>query len=236
LVKLFIYLPTYNRPESLRRQLSALLPQVEKFPQAVRVLICDNDSSKYTQEELLDELPVLKNVELRRNGGNIGGNGNIALGFVFAQPDEFLWILSDNDIVLPNAVAYLLSVLDSDFDFYCFVSNAESEKDIQHDWDSGWQIPMNWRMGLISDALYNMASVRDVVEEAFYFHNSSFPHLAVACAAARKKGITRFRLLPRQKVSADEAALRCDLELCWVRQSCADRTSRFNHHGCHPRI
>lgn len=206
MVKLFIYLPTYNRPESLRRQLSALLPQVEKFPRDVRVLICDNDSSKYTQEELLHWVPVLKNVEVRRNGGNIGGNGNIALGFVFGQPDEFLWILSDNDIVLPNAVAYLLSVLDSNFDFYCFVSNAESEKDVQHDWNSGWQIPMDWRMGLISDALYNMASVRDVVEEAFYFHNSSFPHLAVACAAARKKGRARFRLLPRQKVSADEAS------------------------------
>lgn len=169
-------------------------------------MICDNDSSKYSQEEILRGLPVLKNVEVRRNGGNIGGNGNIALGFVFAQPDEFLWILSDNDIVLPNAVAYLLSVLDSDFDFYCFVSNAESEKDVQHDWNSGWQIPMDWRMGLISDALYNMASVRDVVEEAFYFHNCSFPHLAVACAAARKKGITRFRLLHRQKVSADQAS------------------------------
>jgi len=205
MAKLFIYLPTYNRPESLRRQLSVLLPQVEKFPQEVRVLICDNDSSKYTQDEMLRWLPPLQNVEVRRNGGNIGGNGNIALGFVFAQPDEFLWILSDNDIVSPDAVAYLLSVLDSEFDFYCFVNGAESETDLHHDWNAGWQIPMDWRMGLISDALYNMASVRGVVEEAFYFHNSSFPHVAVACAAGRKKGVSRFRLLPRQKISADEA-------------------------------
>ena len=206
MTKLFIYLPTYNRPESLRRQLSSLLPQVERFPQTVRVLICDNDSSKYALDDVLRGFPALQNVEVRRNGGNIGGNGNIALGFVFAQSDEFLWILSDNDIVSSNAVAYLLSVLNPDFDFYCFVSDAESEKDVQHDWSSGWQIPMNWRMGLISDALYNMASVREVVEEAFYFHNSSFPHLAVACAAARKKGVTRFRLLPRQKVGTDEAS------------------------------
>lgn len=204
--KLFIYLPTYNRPEALRRQLSALLPQVERFPKNVRVLICDNDSSKYALEDVLTGFPALPNVEIRRNGGNIGGNGNIALGFVFAQADEFLWILSDNDIVSPNAVAYLLSVLSTDFDFYCFVNGAESEKDLEHDWKSGWQIPMNWRMGLISDALYNMASVRDVVEAAFYFHNSSFPHLAVACAAGRKKGVTRFRLLPRQKISANEAS------------------------------
>jgi glycosyltransferase involved in cell wall biosynthesis len=187
LTKLFIYLPTYNRPESLRRQLCALLPQVDRFPESVRVLICDNDSSKYGLDEILHELPALKNVEVRRNGGNIGGNGNIALGFVFAQPNEFLWILSDNDIVSPGAVAYLLSVLDPAFDFYCFVNGAETERDLDHDWNSGWQKPMDWRMGLISDALYNMATVREVVEEAFYFHNSSFPHLAVACAAAKKK-------------------------------------------------
>jgi glycosyltransferase involved in cell wall biosynthesis len=206
LAKLFIYLPTFNRPESLRLQLSALLPQLQEFPQSVRLLICDNDSSKYSLDEILRGFPPFPNVEVRRNGGNIGGNGNIALGFVFARPDEFLWILSDNDIVSPNALAYVLSVLDSDFDFYCFVNGAESEQDIHHDWTSGWQIPMNWRMGLISDALYNMASVRDVVEEAFYFHNSSFPHLAVACATSKKKGVTRFRLLPRQKVSADEVS------------------------------
>ena len=206
LTKLFIYLPTYNRPESLRRQLRALLPQVELFPQNVRVLICDNDSSNYKVDELLHELPSLRNVEVRRNGGNIGGNANIALGFVFARSDEFLWILSDNDIVAPTAVSYLISVLDPACDFYCFVNGSETVQKFSYDWNSGWQKPMNWRMGLISDALYNMASIRDVVEEAFYFHNSSFPHLAVACAAARRKGVTRFHLLPRQRVSANEAS------------------------------
>jgi len=204
--KLFIYIPTYNRPLALAAQLEVLIPQLRQFEHNVRLLISDNNSDNNVAASILSDVTNAKNIEVRRNCGNIGGNGNIALGFVFARPDEFLWILSDNDIVSPDAVAYLLSVLDSDFDFYCFVSNAESEKDVQHDWNSGWQIPMDWRMGLISDALYNMASVRDVVEEAFYFHNCSFPHLAVACAAARKKGITRFRLLPRQKVSADEAS------------------------------
>lgn len=204
--KLFIYLPTYNRLDSLRRQLVALLPQVENFPHDVRLLICDNDSNNYELDELLHGLLELENVEIRRNGGNIGGNGNIALGFVFARPDEFLWILSDNDIVSNNAVSYLMSVLDPAFDFYCFTNEAKCEMEILHDWRKGWQIPMDWRMGLISDALYNMATVRDVVDEAFYFHNCSFPHLAVACAAARKKGVTRFGLLPRQKISADEAS------------------------------
>jgi hypothetical protein len=183
-----------------------LLPQVERFSNNVRVLISDNASDKYSIKEIMHGLPSLQNVQVRQNAGNIGGNGNIALGFVFAQADEFLWILSDNDIVLPSAVSYILSVLDSEFDFYCFVNGNEFVKDINHDWKSGWQIPMDWRMGLISDALYNMSSVKNAVEEAFYFHNSSFPHLAVACATARKKGVCRFRLLPRKNISADEAS------------------------------
>jgi hypothetical protein len=62
---------------------------------------------------------------------------------------------------------------------------------------------MEWRMGLISDALYNINSIKDSVDAAFYFHNSSFPHLAVACAAAKKKGMVRFKLLPRNKINND---------------------------------
>ncbi len=204
--KLFIYLPTYNRPKSLGKQLSILIPQVENLKEEVRVLISDNDSSKYTAKDLLQEFAHLENVEIRQNGGNIGANANIALGFAFARPDEFLWILSDNDIISPNAVSYILSCLDKKVDFYCFVNDIETMSEKNYNWQSGWQIPMEWRMGLISDALYNMESVRDVVGEAFYFHNSSFPHLAVACAAARKKGSSRFRLLPRRKINADEAS------------------------------
>ncbi len=205
MAKLFIYLPTYNRPNSLSKQLSALIPQVENLQKDVRVLISDNDSSKYTAEDLLQEYAHLENVEIRRNGGNIGANANIALGFAFARPDEFLWILGDNDIVSANAVSYIMSSLDTEVDFYCFTDSVETLTEKDYNWQSGWQIPMGWRMGLISDGLYNMESVREVVEEAFYFHNSSFPHLAVACAAARQKGASRFRLLPRQKISANEA-------------------------------
>src|SRR5450830_708666 len=123
MAKLFIYIPTYNRPESLEKQLSALLPQVRNFPDEVRVLVSDNASEKYAEEDVLQHHARLSNVELRRNGGNIGANANIALGFAFARPDEFLWILSDNDIVTPNAVEYVLSMLENSVDFYCFVDN-----------------------------------------------------------------------------------------------------------------
>jgi glycosyltransferase involved in cell wall biosynthesis len=200
--KLFIYIPTYNRPVALEKQLSVILPQVADLPEQVRILVNDNASDSpltgYKKKH-----SVHSNIQFQSNVGNIGGNANIALGFVFSQPDEFLWILSDNDIVTDTAVEYLLQMLDDKIDFYCFVDTVKEAVEIDHSWEGGWQTPMDWRLGLISDALYNINTVKSSIDEAFYFHNSSFPHLAVACAAAKKKGVVKFMLLPRIKINND---------------------------------
>jgi glycosyltransferase involved in cell wall biosynthesis len=203
-VKLFVYIPTYNRPEALKRQLDVLMPQIKDRGSNVRVLINDNDSSGREVDKIVAEYRNFDNVEARKNGGNIGGNANIALGFSFARPDEFLWILSDNDTITTSAITYILSQLNKGIDFLCYNKEVEDAVDVEHHWRSGWEVPMHWRMGLISDGMYNMATVRKVVDQAFYFHNSSFPHLAVACAAARSKGSVQFRLLPRGKMIKEE--------------------------------
>lgn len=199
--KLFIYIPTYNRPDALRTQLSVLVPQIVDLPEKVRLLVSDNDSGGGLFPELTREYAPYRNIEFRRNAGNIGGNANIALGFVFARNDEFLWILSDNDIISDSAVRYILGVLDEQVDFYCFNDSVKEPTDVAYPWENGWQTPMDWRMGLISDALYNMNTVKNSIDAAFYYHNSSFPHLAVACAAARSKGTVKFRLLPRERIN-----------------------------------
>ena len=200
--KLFIYIPTYNRPDALRTQLSMLLPQVAKFSDTVRILINDNASDKPIIE-FQEKYSSNKNIEFRSNAGNIGANANIAIGFIFARANEFIWILSDNDIVTDNAVEYILGLLDDKIDFFCFNDSVKEPTVVDYDWKKGWLIPMEWRMGLISDALYNINSVKDSIDAGFYFHNSSFPHLAVGCAAAKKKGMVKFKLLPRKKINND---------------------------------
>jgi glycosyltransferase involved in cell wall biosynthesis len=198
-VKLFIYIPTFNRPIALLKQLSSLLTQIENNNR-VRLVVNDNNS-EINNEEIVSLCEKYSNVKYQKNFGNIGGNANIALGFVYANTDEFLWILSDNDIVKPGAVDYILDKLDLDIDFYCFVNNVVAPQSISHLWKDGWQKPMDWRMGLISDALYNSNTIRTSIEDGFYYHNSSFPHLAVACSAARKKEKVQFILLPRSEIS-----------------------------------
>lgn len=200
-VNLFIYIPTYNRPIALKRQLSFLLPQIESNTDKVRLIVNDNDSLS-KNEDIALMCAQYPNVKYKKNFGNIGGNANIALGFIYAEKDEFIWILSDNDTVRPGAIEYILNKIDLEIDFYCFVNNIESPKNISHLWKDGWQKPMDWRMGLISDALYNSNTIRSSVDDAFYFHNSSFPHLAVACSAAQKKEKVQFTLLPRAEISS----------------------------------
>ena len=199
--KLFIYLPTYNRPNAVRTQLRALAPQVVKYPTEVRVLVNDNASDSFPFDEIINEFSQYENIKFHRNGGNIGANGNTVVGFVLSQPDEFLWLLSDNDIIKDTAVDYLLQSLDERIDFYCFVDSVKEPVEVNHSWESGWQTPMEWRMGLTSDALYNVNTVQSSIEDGFYYHNASFPHLAIACSAAKKKGIVKFKLLPRDKIN-----------------------------------
>ncbi|MDC0975662.1 glycosyltransferase [Alphaproteobacteria bacterium] len=199
--KLFIYLPTYNRPNAVRTQLRALAPQVVKHQSKVRVLVNDNASDSFLFDEIINEFSQYENIKFHRNAGNIGANGNTVVGFILSQPDEFLWLLSDNDIIKDTAVDYILQSLDERVDFYCFVDSIKEPVEVDHSWESGWQTPMEWRMGLTSDALYNVNTVQSSIEDGFYYHNASFPHLAIACSAAKKKGIVKFKLLPRDKIN-----------------------------------
>ncbi len=198
--KLFIYIPTYNRPEALKAQLSVLVPQITGLTNNVRLLVSDNDSTNQMYVDIKEKYSGYENVEFRQNVGNIDGNANMSLGFVFARKDEFLWILGDNDTIGGSAIDYILGVLDKSIDFYCFNFSVNEATAIDYSWEQGWQTPMDWRMGLISDALYNINSVKDSIEQAFFYHNSSFPHLAVGCAAAKSKGNVKFMLLPHEKI------------------------------------
>jgi len=194
-MKLFIYIPTYNRPLAVRAQLTALVPQVIKHKDCVRLLVNDNASPGGVNDDLSEQFRA-ENAKFTSNGDNIGVNGNIALGFVFARPDEFLWILSDNDIVTDNAVELLLPYLKDDIDFVSIDGEVKEEKRMRYNWEDGWVLPVSRGIGLISGCVHNMRSVSNCVSTAFYFHNSALPHVAVVFAAAKKKHYLNFQVLP----------------------------------------
>jgi hypothetical protein len=161
----------------------------------VRLIVNDNYSPNNINDILSDEFNS-ENVSFIKNCGNIGGNANIALGFVFAKPNEFLWILSDHDIVREDAVKSLLSNLNSGLDFIFLDPDAKQERMLSYDWNADNWLDSIYHCGRISGCVYNMNTMASSVSAAFYFHNTSFPHIAVLLAAAKNKKILQFKKMP----------------------------------------
>ena len=194
--KLFIYIPTYNRPDALTLQLASIMPNVIKYKDNVRVVVNDNNSEYEYYSLLKRKYEHCDNLVFNKNFGNIDGNANIALGFVCCKPDEFLWILSDNDIVNENSIEYILNHLSDDVDFVVMIGPITESFKRKWKWIDGFDIPISWGMGMISITLFNSNTIRSSIMDAFYYHNSSFPHLAVACSAASKKKEVVFLHIP----------------------------------------
>lgn len=215
MIKLFIYIPTYNRPKAIRKQLELLYPQIIKHQKHVRVLINDNGTPEGKNNNLLVDLNA-PNIELRNNPGNIGICANIALGFVFAKEDEHLWILSDNDIINPEALDYLFSELDEVNTYFVvpfkvhnenfYPVNYETDKIITYKWDDNlWHCScsdknfMWFGIGIdniiaISHGIYSVKQIKHSLSESFKYHNTILPHTAVILGSIKQNSEVTFKL------------------------------------------
>lgn len=175
--RLFIYIPTYNRPQFIRQQLDLLVPQVLRRPDRVRLLVNDNCSPFGINDSLNSEY-FGTNISFRKNSGNIGGNANIAIGYTFAHSDEFLWILGDDDHVSPGVVDLILNLISPEVDL---IMASHSVKELQSrsiKFEDGWD-SLSPGFTFVSASVYNMLSIRSYLETAFGLLNSSYPHYAV---------------------------------------------------------
>ncbi len=111
---LSIAIPTYNRAPVLRQALDRLLPQLKDFSDQIELIFSDNASTDETPAILADA--AYQNMNLRmvvhRNETNIGFFGN-AVACREAATGTYLWLLSDDDFVLPGVVAEIVRCLES---------------------------------------------------------------------------------------------------------------------------
>lgn len=195
MIDLLIYIPTYNRPVSLKRQIATIVSDLKiQHPKLnVKVVIQDNSSSEFIKFKH-------PNFDIRRNGVNIGGNANIALGFTidFVAESRFLWVLSDNDFLedgFLGEVAEAVSEDDVDFIIMDEASDQHHRQTIKcRDYK------FIWHKGLISNCIYNTKNLINNGEIPFLFHNSSFPHLAVAFKIINSKKDLRYHIIPKSSV------------------------------------
>lgn len=101
---LTIAIPTYNRPDAIRKQVRNLLTQTTP---SIRLIIYDNASPVPVDSLFTDE--EKKRFEIRRNPVNIGAEANIARCIEACASSEWGYVLGDDDELLPDAVSRILS-------------------------------------------------------------------------------------------------------------------------------
>ena len=178
---LFIYIPTYDRYKFLEKQIDNLVQQLPSFKSRVRILVSNNNSQDGNYKALLSKY-VDEPIEFRDNPGNIGANANITLGFVFAKKDEFLWILSDDEMITPFALQEIFSKINSSIDVV-HIGEYETIEYKKLQLNNMLTLPKGAGFGLISVGIFNMKFISQYLINGFDYLDSSFPHLAILMAA-----------------------------------------------------
>lgn len=106
---LSIVIPTYNRADKLRRLLTNIEVELNdsNLIDQIQVLVSDNASTDDTQEKVADFKSNKFNLNYYRQEKNIGFDGNVRFLYEAAKTD-YVWFFSDDDILLPGAIAMVL--------------------------------------------------------------------------------------------------------------------------------
>ena len=101
-----ICIPTYNRPESLLNFLNSLSLQTNRN---FEVCLSDNCSKKNIKNLIRPYKKKLK-IRFNRNKKNLGFALNLLKASSMAKGD-FIWFLGDDDLLVPNAIEKLSSLI-----------------------------------------------------------------------------------------------------------------------------
>lgn len=114
---LSICIPTFNRSALLEEALTTLLNDIsEDFAHDIEVVISDNASTDNTQqicEKFCREYSQI-NWVIKRQSSSIGAD-NVQYVATLAH-GRYIWILSDDDLILPGALKTLLDNIKDDYD------------------------------------------------------------------------------------------------------------------------
>ena len=109
---LSVAIPTYNRADTLRRQLGSLLGQIIGCQHDVELVVSDNASSDGTESVVAEIREQFPNVRYVRNPENIGLLRNVDVA-VRACRAEYVWIVADDDVLMPVAVEAVVRAVQS---------------------------------------------------------------------------------------------------------------------------
>lgn len=117
---LTIIIPTYNRCNDLETCLSYVIPQVKKYKDKVHIYISDNASTDNTPnlvQKYINDYPDI--ITYYRQAQNITASPNFNHAVHNVQ-SEYIYILSDDDIIIPGFIVLMLGYIEQypDIEYY----------------------------------------------------------------------------------------------------------------------
>jgi glycosyltransferase involved in cell wall biosynthesis len=115
---LSICIPTYNRPNHLVNCLNSIFISKQKTNFKFEVCISDN-GSRYNLKKIISRFKNKLNIKFHRNNTNQGYGLNLLKVISMAQ-GEFVWVIGDDDLLVPIALKKIknLFLKNKDVDFF----------------------------------------------------------------------------------------------------------------------
>lgn len=186
---LTIAIPTYNRIELLKKNISSILQQLNN---KCKLLIIDNCSHYVVKDELYNILKQYPHVDIEivRNNVNIGGNANIIRCFELCNT-KWLYIIGDDDILLENSVNRIIKDIEENVDYYSIIYKWSPELK----WST--KRPMTTygidsfildiegisQVLFISANIYNITLLKGNIHLGYQYQLSNAPHLSILLAS-----------------------------------------------------
>jgi glycosyltransferase involved in cell wall biosynthesis len=123
-ILLSICIPTYNRAEYLKRCITSIISQDNFNSNEVEVLISDNASPDNTEQVVKLFQDKFSNIKYIKNEVNVGLERNI-LNLLKSFNGEYCFILTDDDMLLPNSLTKLTQIITYNSECSVFLSSLE---------------------------------------------------------------------------------------------------------------
>lgn len=219
---LTISIPTYNRVEKLKKNIF-LLDRELKFCKDtnIQVKIFDNNSFNFNFKEesvlLNQEYPYL---QFYRNISNVGLSGNI-LKCLEHVNTEWVWILGDDDFILPNALNKVLAAIKSDPNLVYINFNSDLVKRKNDFSTVGCEefvrdIDSFYNLLFISSGIYRVNRYMPFLKFGYLYNYTLAPHLSVLISSLNNKSVCLFsstEILNRNDVSDNPSERWSDIPL-----------------------
>ncbi|MEP7106640.1 MAG: glycosyltransferase family 2 protein [Ferruginibacter sp.] len=189
-IRLTIAIPTYNRNELLKKNISYLLAQLTD---EVSLIVYDNHSDVPVAETLKQDLENYPQLKITRNKVNIGACGNIIKCIELCET-QWVWLLSDDDEPHKSAVETILKYIAvyPELHYVNFKSNytLQREQNIHITGENEFieKIDNIHNLFLISCGLYNVEAVRPFIKFAYLFSYSLVPHFVMVIMSLKNTG------------------------------------------------